>query len=317
MRGVLRGARSAAPWAALGLASAFALAACGGGGDPEKPPPEPLPNASMGPTALPQSMEALLIENQSGCHENEECESGLCRFGTCLALVRLDAPWQVAGVMERVKAQIAEHPDGPELRRRVVATLDRLVDEGAALAFRARAIQGLEALGEAADLSQRFDALPMPLQELAAVALARLGDTNPKALALVVALTESDADPVAIEAVRALGHAKGFSEALPTLLSLLAPDVSIELQRAAIDGLRTLGDARAIGPLAAWLRQGVEPLGDRIAMALRDLAHPDQPLPPDPDRWDAWLAKHPPPPAPPYTPRATKTTPDGLDLPEP
>ncbi|MCC6623723.1 MAG: HEAT repeat domain-containing protein [Deltaproteobacteria bacterium] len=291
----------------LMMVVALAIAACGG--VPDEPPPERLP-----PDGLTPSLEALLIDNVSGCRENQDCTSGICRYGTCLALSRLESPWQVPVVMARVEAYLESHPEGAELRKRAVATLARLVDEGAALAFRARAIQGLAALGASAEIAQRFAALPMPLQEEAAMALARLGDATGQEL--VVALTESEHLPIAIGAARALAGSKD-PNALPTLLSMLSRDLEPELQRAAIEALGTMGDARAIGPLVDYLESGPDALADRVGMALTALVRPARPVPPDPAAWRALVAERPPPAPPAYTPRRAAGSEDDLNLPTP
>jgi hypothetical protein len=271
----------------------------------------------------------MLFGGSRGCRDDLDCESNVCLFGSCAGLITADELWRVERVATRVRERIALQPELSDLVVDLVA--DVATREEMGLAFRGRSVRALGRLldpaGEGPEHAARARRIithlqrllvvsPGPVAEVAAIALATLGD--PTGADIVIALTESEREATAIEALRVLGLVRGDAElrneVLVTLLSTLSPELDIELQRAGIAGLAALGDARAIGPLADYLTVGSEPLAAEVAEALRQLS--GHTLGGDPLAWDAWLDAHPPPAPPPYTPRGHDSM-DDIDLPTP
>jgi len=265
---------------------------------------------------VPCGPEATTVDYVSSAESS--CESGICEYNMCVPLARLDAPWQVPVVIARLKALAAKSPDAAALEARAVAILADLVDTGAALAFRARALHGLEELGARDEIIKRFSALPLALQGQAAISLARLGDAT--GIELCIALTEDEDMPVVLEAIRALGtyalkHQGAGPDVLPTLLAFLSPDIDLQLQRATLAALREAKDARAMGPLVAYLEQGPDALADQTGFALDAISGTRQAA--DVAVWQRWLAAHPAPAAPAYEPKRGRASSDDIELPEP
>jgi len=293
----------------------------------EKPAPLGLAiEALPGDGRPPPAFEAMLFGGQRGCREDSDCESSVCSFSACVGLVTADELWRMERIGVRVRERLALQP---ELRPLVTSLLGSVANrEEMGFAFRGRAVR---ALGELVDpatsppaqvaevvaaLKLHLIGAPASIAEVAALTLARLGDAT--GIDIVMALTESTRQASACEALRLLGHARGdeatTTEALTTLLATLSPDVDLELQRAAIDGLAALADARAVRPLAAHLTTGPESLADEVAKALRRLTGAS--LGPDALAWDAWVANAKPPAPPTYTLRGHDSL-DDIDLPTP
>ncbi len=317
----------------LGVAACLQLAACG----KDAPAPlglsiEPLPADGRPPPAF----EAMLFGGTRGCRENADCESSVCSFSACVGLVTADELWRIERIGVRVRERLALQP---ELRPLVTSLLDSVVArEEMGFPYRGRAIRALGELVDpatsapadiaavVASLKLHLTTQPSAIAEIAALTLARLGDAS--GLDIVIALTESTRAASACEALRILGTgARGAqagvaapgseatkTEALTTLLATMSPDVDLELQRAAIEGLAALADQRAIRPLAAHLATGPEALADEVAATLRALT--GQTLGPDTLAWDAWVASARPPAPPPYALRGHDSL-DDIDLPTP
>ncbi|MCA9515936.1 MAG: HEAT repeat domain-containing protein [Myxococcales bacterium] len=289
------------------LAAALAVLALGACS--EAPQAEPaLPPLPAG-DALPPDVEGMLFGSPDACSNDDVCVSGVCYYGACGGLLSVDSRW----MQERIAATLKDRVDRqPPLRERVVHDLGRVLRrKSAELPFRARVVVGLEVLGAADVLADALPDLPEPVAEIAAPSLARLG--RAEGLAHTLALTESDALPTAVEALRALGESH-LPDALLGLLRALGPSLDTEIQVAAVEALGALGDKRAIGPLVAYLRDAPDSLVVPVVRALRTLS--GAALGADRDAWDAWVAKNPPPAAPPFTPREPSSE-DDLGLPTP
>lgn len=291
--------------------------------EPAAPPtraPEPLPASG-----LPASTEALLFGTATRCNLATECESGACVFGACAGLITVDEPALTDVVGARLREHLARTPG---LAERLVPTLSVMVtDEEAGLPFRGRAARTLAQIGSPAaltELERRLPESPGSLADLIAVLLADHG--RPDGLDRVVELSRSPSTARSVEALRALGGLGAAPPdardvALVELLSALSPDVHLEENRAAIDGLARLNDPRALTPLRRFLVAGPDALAHETARAMRALSAPKAGLAvaslgPDPRRWDAHFAAHPPPAPPAFTPRRHDSE-DDLDLPTP
>jgi HEAT repeat protein len=198
-----------------------------------------------------------------------------------------------------------------------------ITDVEAGLPFRGRAARTLAQIGSPAalvELERRLPESPGSLADLIAVLLANAG--RPAGLDRVVELSQSKTTSRSVEALRALGGLKDAPPdarelALIELLSALSPDVHLEENRAAIDGLARLGDPRALTPLRRFLVAGPDALAHETARAMRALAGKEAALlGPDPRRWDAFFQANPPPAPPAFTPRRHDSE-DDLDLPTP
>lgn len=309
------------------LAFAFSLTFAFAGCAKEKPAAPGLAiEALPGDGRPPPAFEAMLFGGQRGCREDSDCESSVCSFNACVGLVTADELWRMERIGVRVRERLALQP---ELRPLVTGLLGSVVNrEEMGFAFRGRAVRSLGELVDPAsstpaEIAEIVAALkvhligaPASIAEVAALTLARLGDAT--GIDIVLALTESTRLASACEALRLAGHARGGAavndETLTILLATLSPELDLELQRAAIDGLAALADKRAIRPLAAHLTTGPEALADEVARTLRALT--GQSLGPDALAWDAWVASAKPPAPPPYTLRGHDSSED-IDLPTP
>jgi len=334
----------------LALALSASFSACA---KTEPAPPglaiEPLPADGRPPPAF----EAMLFGGTRGCRENTDCESNVCSFNTCVGLVTADELWRLEKIGLRVRERLALQPELRPLVTSLLVSVVAREEMGFAFRGRAvralgelvqvdgPAVQASQSLARPAVQASPSPPMPVPsppteiaavvaelvlllrnqpasIAEVAALTLARLGDAT--GLDIVLALTESPRLASACEALRLVGSgARGGTlemktEALTRLLATLSPDVDLELQRAAISGLGTLGDPRAIRPLAAHLVTGPEALADEVAASLRALS--GQSLGPDTLAWDAWVASASPPAPPPYTLRGHNSL-DDIDLPTP
>ncbi|MGM0578294.1 MAG: HEAT repeat domain-containing protein [Myxococcota bacterium] len=277
--------RAALP-AAVVLAFAL-LAACAEGAPPaeEAPAARPLPPGE----ALPPAVDAMLYGSGQSCRRDAECAGRVCYFGSCMGLLLVDQRW----MQERIGAALVEAAEGrPELRERLVEHLVRVLRrEDTDLGYRARALVGLEGLGALEPIRKLLQrAEDERLEAAAALALVRQGEAA--GLPMVRALTEHEEPAIAVEALRALGRS-GHDEALEPLLRTLSPALDGMLLRAAIDGLRTLGDPRAIRPLVDFLEDAPGYLRHRTVSALRDLSGAGLGL--DEASWRAWIEEHDPP----------------------
>lgn len=280
---------------------------------PPAPTAEPLPESG-----LPASTEALLFGTATRCNLATECESGACVFGACAGLITVDEPALTDVVGARLRDHLARTPG---LAERLVPTLSVMVtDEEAGLPFRGRAARTLAQIGSPqalTELERRLPESPGSLADLIAVLLANAG--RPSGLDRVVELSRSVTTARSVEALRALGGlgaapSDARDVALVELLSALSPDVHLEENRAAIDGLARLNDPRALTPLRRFLVAGPDALAHETARAMRALSTAK--LGPDPRRWDAHFAANPPPAPPAFSPRRHDSE-DDLDLPTP
>jgi HEAT repeat protein len=243
------------------------------------------------------------------CREDAQCPGKVCTFGVCLGLIQLDERWTQETVLEELRRRLQGQD---EARATVIAMLEEELDRRESdVAYRARALLGLERLGARAPIAKALGDREEPLQEAAALALVRLGD--PRGLGLTAALTEHDAEALACEAILALGQS-GLPDALPHLLGLLSPELPRERVRGAVLALARLRDRRAIGPLVGFLETGPETLALSVVETLRVLSGAR--IGQDGAAWRAWLASADVAPAPPY--RLMRTTPKvGFGLPDP
>lgn len=268
--------------------------------------------ASQTAAAMPQSVEGLLFGSSEGCNEDPDCPSGACIYGMCAGLLSVDQRWQVESIARRLASRLASDP---ALGAMLEDALKRLITQpDLGLNSRGRAAQGLAELrlpGGRAALVEALASAPPPLD--AVIALELMDDPPPRALALAFELARGTDLSRAVEALRALGTSRR-PEALVPLLEALSPDIDLELQRAAVAGLASLGDRRAIRPLVRHLSLGPEPVADEVALALRKLT--DQAFGPDPLAWDTWLVRNAPPEPPLFEPRVHRSE-DDLELPTP
>lgn len=242
---------------------------------------------------LPEAVEEMLTGSARACRHDAECATRVCYYGTCMGALLIDQRWrQQRATAPLVRA--ARRDDA--LRARLVDRLREVFHRpDTDLAYRARALLVLEALGARGPLVAALDDPNEALQAVAALSLTRMGDA--RGLPLARALAESDARPVAVEALHALG-ASGAKEVLPDLLAWLNGDLDRERVRAAVVALKTLGDARAVGPLVRFVAEGPAYLRARVAMDLRALTGAR--LGTSPEAWAAWARDNPPPPPPPF-----------------
>ncbi len=216
--------------------------------------------------ALPAEVESMLYGSTQTCSRDAECPGRVCFYGSCIGLLIAEQRWMQDAITARLVDTLAVNEAlRPRVVTRLVAVLDRKETD---LAFRARSLIPLEAMGEVAVIRRALTMGDERLEAAAALALARAGEAD--GLPLTGALTEHDSPVMAAEALRALGASK-LPEALPVLLRNLAPDLDGSLLRATVDGLGALEDPRAVRPLVAFLDQGPDFLRHRIVGALRQI----------------------------------------------
>ncbi len=252
---------------------------------------------------LSPKLEAILIGEEQRCREDERCASGVCYYGSCQGLMVLDQPWMRGRALEAMHAALEETPS----QRPVVTRHLRFQVGRKRLDYsqRARAVAGLEALGDIDGLLDVYETLPEPTQEAASMALTRLGAAA--GVLHTVALTEDVRAPIAVEAVRALGVG-GHNGQLPVLLSLLGQDVDQTLVRAAIDSLAALKDRRSVRPIVAFFDKAPEHLVRRMVLALQAIAETQVPV--SPEAWVAWVEENGPPAAPEFVVRQSSSAED-------
>jgi HEAT repeat protein len=279
---------AASPWTVALLV--LGAAACG------EPASQDAPAPIVG-DALPADVAAMIFGSATPCIEDATCPSGICTYGSCIGVLLADARWMHARaadrLVERVEAQ-------PKVRPLVTDQLAQVAtNKQADAAYRSRALRALESLGEKAAIRPLLSDPQPRLADEAALALARLGDDA--GLESVIALSIDERPTLATEALRALGHVPGDAS-LEALLVSLNADLEPPVLRAAIDGLRTLEDPRAIRPLVALLPSVPGALRHRVIDTLRALAK---------DRaggnakgWSEWVLGHDPPAAPEVEPRS-------------
>ena len=259
--------------------------------------------------ALPTEIDAMLYGSAQTCRTNNECPGAVGYYGACIGLLVVDQRWMQESIVERVVESVSDHE---ELRERVIMHLDRVLKRpDTDLAFRARALLPLEALGAQESLNRALKDPEERLQAAAALALTRSG--SPKALTLVGALSEDKQPAVAAEALRALGKSR-LPDALVPLLRTLNADLDASLLRAALGGLALHGDLRAMKPLRAWVDRAPEYLHHEILATMRAISGAK--VGNDLDAWDRWLEQHAPPDPPAYTTRVFLAD-DELGLPTP
>ena len=272
--------------------------------------PEPRAKAPLPPgDALPIALDAMLYGNAQTCRDDTQCPGAVCYYGACIGTLVVDQRWMQEAINARIVAAVGEDE---ELRRRVNLHLERVLSRSDTdLAFRARSLLVLEALGARAPLRRALEDPNEALQAAAALGLARLGFEE--GLPLTSALTEHEQLGVASEALRALGTSQ-LPEALAPLLRTLNSDLDATLLRAALAGIAAHGDRRAIGPLRAWLDRAPEYLHHEILATMRDVTGTS--IGKDLAAWDGWIAENPPPEPPAYTLR-TFLADEDLGLPTP
>ena len=274
-------------------AAALQVMACS---EPEAAPPEPLPPGD----GLPAAVEAMIYGSSTPCRDDDGCSSGICTYGSCIGVLLADQRWMHTKAAGKLRAAV----DGrEELRPRVVAQLERVARSAEADdAYRSRAIRTLEALGASETLMPLL-ADPEPrLSEEAAIALVRAG--REEGLQVTLSLARSDHVATSAEALRALGHLPGDA-ALVELLANLTPGLEPALNRAALDGLRTLNDPRAARPIAAAIDDLPGHLRHRAADALRSLTGAQ--LGTSSEGWAQWLTQSATPVAPEFQKRVRRT----------
>ena len=254
-------------------------------------------------------IQGTLFGSREPCREPGDCVVGLCHYGACNGLMYVERPWMQHALAEQMDSLTQARPvPRAALTQQLTSILSR---QDTDLAARARAVRGLEALGAKDPLAQALPTAPEAIAEAISLALCRLGDD--RGLPHTAALTEDPARPIAIEALHALGDS-ALPDALAPLLRTLHPSLDQALVRGALEGLRRLGDRRAIGPLVAFLDAAPEPLAIRTERVLASLT--GQHLGGDSAAWRAWLKDHPAPPAPPFEPRVFDPAED-IGLPAP
>ena len=303
--GTARGARGLGLAIAALASAAFFGPACAPEAAESRAPALEVPPGD----ALPASVESMLYGSTQSCGRDTECPGRVCFYGSCIGLLIAEQRWMQDAITSRLVDTLDVNVAlRPRVVARLVAVLDRQETD---LAFRARALIPLEALGEASIIRRALAMGDERLEAAAALALTRLGD--PEGLPLAQALTEHTSPVLAVEAVRALG-ASELAQALPALLRNLAPDLDGALLRAVVDALGELGDPRAVRPLVTFLQDGPDFLRHRIVTALRRLTR--APVGSKPADWVAWVADHAPPEPPAYVLRDQQVD-DGLGIPSP
>ncbi len=238
----------------------------------------------------------MLYGSGTACRDDSVCPGGVCYFGSCVGLLIVDQRWMQEVITERVDRATREHA---ALRARVVQHLRRVLERADTdLAYRARTLPALEALGGAEALEAIAGAHGSPDDRLAgaaALSLTRLG--RHEGVVRVRAMTEDVEPAIAAEALRALGSG-GRAAGLDALLATLNPDLEPLLLRAALDGLADLADPRSTRPLVDFLERAPSYLHHRTVRTLRAVT--GQRLPGRVAAWRGWMVEEPPPHPPPH-----------------
>lgn len=243
--------------------------------------PRPLPPGDT----LPPAVDAMMYGSAQACRVDADCPGRVCYYGSCVGLLIVDQRWMQEAIAAEIKAAVTRRE---ALRPRVVGHFERVLQRtDTDLAFRARAVVALEALGATEPLRVALGDPDERLQSAAALALARLGEAD--GVPLVRALTEHDETAIACEALRALGDSKS-PDALVPILRSLNPSFDGMVLRSAVDGLRRLGDIRATRPLVDLLTVGPEYLDLVIVDTLRVLTGAT--VGRDTDGWRSWVDEH-------------------------
>lgn len=260
------------------LVMSFVLAACSGDAGPEATG-QPLPPGDE----LPIDVHTMIQGRVQQCRNDEDCPGTPCYRYKCAGLLAdVDERWQQELTTRRLVERVG---DDAELRRRVVLRLNEAAAaDRSDVAFRARALLALEALGETASLRRYLTAKDERLQVAAGLGMTRLGDSA--GLPIAKAATESDLPALAVEALRALGKS-GLAEALPALLRNLNPELDPRAIRAALQALRDLGDPRATRPLVTFLKIAPDHLRRHCVHVLRAVTA--QRIGTEAAAWEAWL----------------------------
>jgi HEAT repeat protein len=225
-------------------------------------------------------------------------------------MLLVDQRWIQETIAGELAAAVAADPRLTErLTRRLAEVIGR---DHTDVAYRARAVRALEAVGARDAIAAALALDDERLQGAAALSLARLKD--PRGLPMTRALTEDDAVAVAAEALTALGLSGDREQALVPLLRVLNPDLDRALVRAALVALGALGDLRAVRPLVAFLREAPDYLRHRVVASLRQLTGAT--LGRGEAGWVQWVADHDPPAAPAVATREVAPD-DSLGLPPP
>ena len=258
---------------------------------------------------LPPTLDAMLYGASQGCIKDSDCPGDVCYFGACIGLLVVDQRW----MQEAITARLLERaPEGSALRERVQTHLKRVLDRsGSDLAFRARALVPLGAMGALPPLKKALSDPDERLQAAAAIALTRLGDTD--GLRLTSALTEDPQPSVAAEALRALGRSQ-HPDALMPILRTLNADLDPALLRSALKALADHADLRSMKALRDWWPRAPEYLHHNILDTMRRISGAN--IGNDEKAWEAWFREHAPPDPPPFTPRVFRADAD-LGLPTP
>jgi len=273
--------------------------ACGGA--PEAPKDKAPAKLTLPAAGLPQRLEEIISGGAQSCRKDSECVATVCYYGRCLGLLQVDQRFSQERILAELK-RVVEAQDSPELNGRLEERLAEFIGRpDADVAWRARAIHGLEIIGRSAPIAKALESTDERVQAAASLALTRMGDA--RGVPMAVALTESEQVHVAVEALHALGVSGKPDEALPTLLAALSDDLDRMMVRAAVQGLGDLGDPRAIRPLVSFLQQGPDHLAHRIAAVLRILSKTQ--LGQDSEAWAKWVADNKPPEPPKYKVRTS------------
>lgn len=279
----------------LVITAAVVVACCS---EPVAPPPEALPPGDE----LPARIEGMIFGSSTACLDDSACPSGICTYGSCIGVLLADQRWMHARAAERLVGEV-NSAQGEALKPRVIAQLGRVaLSKEADSAYRSRALRTLEAIGTSETLVLLLQDEEPRIQEESALALTRMG--NSAGLELTVALSRSEHIALSAEALRALGHLPGEA-ALVELLSSLNPELDPALVRAALDGLETLEDRRAIRPLVSILVELPGHLQRRAVDTLRGLTGAR--IGSAPEAWSQWVEDNDPPRAPEVHVRAQET----------
>ena len=259
--------------------------------------------------ALPEQILALLEGSDAMCDKDEDCPGSVCTFSRCLGLMQADVRWVQETGAEVLVKRIADHP---ELRRRVIRWLvAQMGQTDLYLGRRARGVVVLERLGARDALAGLLKASEERLQQAAALALTRIGDS--RGVSLTRALTEDAQVPLQVEAVDALGLGRQPG-ALEAVLRALSVDLDRNVVRTAIRALKRLGDPRAIRALIAFWEDVPPYLEYALVDALRTLTKAK--IGSNKAAWVVWVEKNNPPPSPKVT-RQKRSSEEELGIPEP
>ena len=253
-------------------------------------------------------VDAMLYGSDRPCDNDATCGGARCRMGRCIGLLFTNERW----LQKRLARAIGDRARSkPELKDHLLERLKKGLSADTFMARRGRAIPLLEDLGERQLLLDLAKSSAEPLAIEAKLALCRLAE--PDVLPDCVAFTESDNMAVAVEAIKTLGQS-GDPKALATILRTLNADLDRALVWATLDAVESLGDARGIRPLVAFLDECPAFMRRRTVMVLRGLSGAKlggQDL-----EWRGWVETNKPPAPPQFRLREASSV-EILGIPEP